>query len=348
VQQQVKGITSAEFNVEAKADFITAVVSSLETEMPHLRTSHFTITGVTTTVARRQLGGGGGLNLNPNLNPNPNPPEGMLLRGSSSSSSSSSRGGGRSLGANSVIEVEYEVEYVAEELGCGTHCLYGEDADTYFRAQLNDATKQATIATFLSSYSSNSAFQAGVVLQSTVFPNAYTQTSYQTRPPTSMPTGTPSSWPTAEPNMGPDKYSSLWAVYGTALLLVVALCCGTSMLAVFSYMYPSICTPWFLPCCLSPTDREYLRYFMARKQLQFENLMRKKDSKSARRLGRTALLASSNRYKVAPLGGGDVDMEGGARVRILFYYFSSFCFLFVTYLSVCLSLIHLLLPACIL
>lgn len=291
VQQEVKGITVAEFDETAKTEYINAIVNSLQEEMPELRSSMITITSVTQVVARRHLRGKSVGDRDTDSS------DGFLswmMRGVEQL-----LGGAllRRLGANSVTEVAYEIIYVAEELGCGS-CSTGEQADAYFRTLLDDSTNQAQVVTFLTTYANTAALQAGIAVQATVFPNAYTMLTYQTQNPTSEPSSRPSSVPTILPNLGPDRYSSFLDAYGLFLLFAFLACSCLSLLAVFSYLYPSICTPWCCPCCLSFDQKQRLRYSMERTQYAMERFI-EKERRIVRRIGNPFI---SGKYKVAPLG----------------------------------------------
>lgn len=305
-----------EFDETAKREYIDAIVNSLQEEMPELRSGMITMKSVSQVVARRHLRG----RLADYKRTSSASDDGVL----SSAKKAVQRllGGGlrRGLGASSVTEVEYEIIYVAEELGCNS-CSTGEEADTYFRTLLDDSTNQAQVVTFLSTYANTAALQAGIAVQATTFPHAYTMLTYQTQYPTSIPSSRPSSFPTIEPNLGPHKYSSFLDVYGLFLLFAVLGFCCLSLLAVFSYYNPSICTPWCCPCCLSADQKERLRYSVARNQHNLRKFM-ERESRKVRQMGNPFI---SGKYKVAPLGaaspskrhrGGDGE-DYAPRVRVV-------------------------------
>ena len=53
MNQQVQGVTVTEFTTDAQADYINGLVTALRDEIPGLRASMITVTGLTTVVARR-------------------------------------------------------------------------------------------------------------------------------------------------------------------------------------------------------------------------------------------------------------------------------------------------------
>ncbi len=306
VQQQVKGVTVADFDATAKEEYITAIVVSLEEEMPNLRTSMINITSVTEVVARRR-----------NL-------RGRTLAGIGQRSLDTFSGlfyGSRGLGVNSISELEYEIVYVAEELGCSS-CSTGQQADDYFRTMLEHSDQQAAVSTWLSTYSNTAALQAGITVMSTAFPNAYTLLSFQSQYPTGQPSSSPSSIPTLLPRLGPDKYASFFEVYGLILGVSIAACCCLSLWATFGYLYPSICTPWCFPCCLTKADMQRWRYAAEKKKHYLQKFVEKESA----RVRRTGSALISGKYKVAPLGASspskknranDPNSEYAPRVRVV-------------------------------
>ena len=178
VLQKLQGITAAQFDQQARDDFITAVWKSLTNRFPNLRKQNFAITGVSEVTTRR------------------------LLREVLSA---------RRLATE--LEVDYAITYVAEELGC-TDCtggIYiindGPSVDSALRETIEDPGILEEVRTTIVNESQSSALQAAAAttLQTPEFTQEYTLLSFTSSKPTGQPSGQPSGRPSSQPSAPADQ-----------------------------------------------------------------------------------------------------------------------------------------------